>query len=379
MLFAAGEPLAPDRPYRALVRNEQDLAALEPVRRCRAYTIVSAVPAVAEQDLRAAGETYPDSVTDRYLSLPPLPQRVVDLASQVVAGSDTPYDAAVALESHLRRFPYTLDVPVPPSGRDIVDFFLFDLQKGYCDYYATSMAVMARSVGLPARIAVGYASGDYHAEQGLFEVLAKDAHSWVEVYFPLYGWIPFEPTASRSTLERRGTIGGDPSSDISAGLDALRQRALADQLRASFWRRVLWGGLTVAALAAATVAWRWRRQRFEERLSAPHTAYLRLARWGELLGRPAAGHETVLEYSRALGDHLDSLARVVRPARVPGPEVARAAVQEITQLASLFVSVQYGPRPVAEAQEIHARLLWRRLRRKLWTFRVTRRLRRKVG
>jgi len=350
MLYAAGEPLAPDRPYRALLRDERDLASLAPLRRARSYTIMSAVPAVAEERLRAAGEAYPDWVTPRYQSLPPLPQRVVDLASELVAGTDTSYDAAVALESYLRSFPYTLDVETPPEGRDVVDFFLFDLQKGYCDYYATSMTVMARSVGLPARMAVGYASGDYSAEQGVFEVLEKHAHSWVEIYFPIYGWIPFEPTASRATLERRGAIEAETSLGIDAGLDALRQRALADQLRASLWRRILWVGLTIAGLAAAAVVWRRTRGRWEAGLPAPQAAYFGMARWGELLGRRAAGHETPLEYGRALGDHLQSLAPSIRPART-----------------------------TTEADEIHARDLWRRLRRKLWTFRVTQPLRRKKG
>ena len=73
----------------------------------------------------------------------------------------TPYDRARAIELYLRTIPYSLDVPIPPAEHDVVDYFLFDLRRGYCDYYATAMAMLPRAAGLPAHVAVGYAAGDY--------------------------------------------------------------------------------------------------------------------------------------------------------------------------------------------------------------------------
>ena len=101
----------------------------------------------------------------------------------------------LAIEAYLRTISYTLDVPAPPLDRDVADYFLFDLRRGYCDYFATAMVVLARSVGIPARLVTGYASGGYDVISAQFVVLEKDAHSWVEVYFPSYGWVEFEPTS----------------------------------------------------------------------------------------------------------------------------------------------------------------------------------------
>ncbi len=85
--------------------------------------------------------------------------------------------------------------------RDVADYFLFDLQTGYCDYYATSMVVLARAVGLPSRVVVGYVGGQYIEENDHYLVTEADAHTWVEVYFNGFGWIPFEPTAAQDLLD----------------------------------------------------------------------------------------------------------------------------------------------------------------------------------
>ena len=145
----------------------------------------------------------PIGFRQRYLALPPgVPDRVRALAIELTAPERTPYDRARAIESYLRTFPYTLDVPRPPVGRDVVDYFLFDLKKGYCDYYASSMVVLARAAGIPARLVIGYANGTYNLNSKRFVVTEADAHSWVEVYFPGIGWVTFEPTSGRPPLNR---------------------------------------------------------------------------------------------------------------------------------------------------------------------------------
>ncbi|MPZ14036.1 MAG: DUF4129 domain-containing protein, partial [Chloroflexi bacterium] len=106
------------------------------------------------------------------------------------------------VEEHLRTFTYSTRVPVPPSERDWVDFLLFDSKQGYCDYYATAMTVMLRSVGIPARVATGYVTGEFDPLNQSYLVTEQHAHTWTEVYFPGYGWISFEPSANRPVPPR---------------------------------------------------------------------------------------------------------------------------------------------------------------------------------
>jgi hypothetical protein len=131
-----------------------------------------------------------------------VPSRVFDLAEQVASGSKNPYDAAKAIETFLRGYQYNDQIEGPQAGQDGVDYFLFEEKQGYCNYYASAMAVMLRHLGIPARIAAGYATGEYIEESGVYRVRNRDAHTWVEVFFPTYGWVEFEPTASEPVLER---------------------------------------------------------------------------------------------------------------------------------------------------------------------------------
>ena len=168
------------------------------------YQVESLIPIISEEQLRSAGRDTPDFIQRRYTQLPSrVPERVYALARNLTATAVTPYDEALALENYLRNnFRYTLDVSAPPHGVDVADYFLFELKRGYCDYYATAMVVMARSVGLPARLVTGYDSGTYDPVKALYFVTAADAHAWVEVYFPGTGWVEFEPTAGRSAIIR---------------------------------------------------------------------------------------------------------------------------------------------------------------------------------
>ena len=141
----------------------------------------------------------------KFLTLPDsVPERVLTLARELTANALTPYDRAQAIETYLRTsYPYTLDVPAPPPGRDVADFFLFELEKGYCDYYATAMVVLARAAGLPARFVSGYASGTYDSSNAQYIVTEANAHSWVEIFFTDIGWVEFEPTAGLPAIDRQ--------------------------------------------------------------------------------------------------------------------------------------------------------------------------------
>ena len=194
-----------------------DIAAVRldtPVQQNQDYTVVSAVSTASIQDLRAAGEDYPAWVRERYLQLPrTLPRRVVDLAHEVAGGQTSAFDKAATLEAYLRgdTFTYSTHVPPVPQDRDWVDYFLFDSKQGYCDYFATAMVVMLRAEGVPARVASGFAPGDFDPNTDVSVVRENNAHSWVEVYFPRFGWVTFEPSSIRAIPPRL-----DNASDAAA-------------------------------------------------------------------------------------------------------------------------------------------------------------------
>lgn len=152
--------------------------------------------------LRNADGGDPEAIAERYLQLPDdLPERVADLAEEITEEYDNRYDRAIAVEQYFSQndFEYnTTDVPIPAEDEDYVDQFLFETQTGYCDNYSTSMAVMLRTLDIPARWVKGFTAGE-EVEQleddlSVYEVANSNAHSWVEVYFPEVGWVPFEPT-----------------------------------------------------------------------------------------------------------------------------------------------------------------------------------------
>ncbi len=211
MIFAAPQPLQVSVPVRADAWSPSDLV-LDPVRlsadtafaQGSGYVVISWVSSADEGILQRAGEDYPAWVTELFLGLPDtLPQRVRDLAEEITAPYDNPYDKATALERWMRaNIVYDDKIDAPPPDRDVVDYLLFESRRGYCDYYASGMAVMARAVGIPARVVAGYVEGTYDPVSRAYRVKDKDSHSWVEVYFPRMGWIQFEPTSSRSVLAR---------------------------------------------------------------------------------------------------------------------------------------------------------------------------------
>ena len=168
------------------------------------YQVISNHTTVTVRELREAGIVeYPAQILDRYLRLPDsFSPRVAELAVQVMADAPTTYDKVKKLERFLRAFDYDEGIAAPAADEDPLEYFLFDIQRGYCDYYASAMAAMLRSQGIPARAASGYAEGTLDPEIGTYRITERDAHTWVEVYFPQYGWLEFEPTAGESILDR---------------------------------------------------------------------------------------------------------------------------------------------------------------------------------
>jgi len=179
------------------VTAEDGLRAAAPIADGESYTVTSERPAYTASSLRSAGTEYPDRIRQRYLTLPDsTPDRVGERTDAVVdrANASNPYETAVAVEEYLQaNKEYSLNVERPRGN--VADAFLFEMDAGYCTYYATTMAVMLRTQGIPARMATGYTTGERIGENE-WAVRGLNAHAWVEVYFPDVGWVAFDPTPS---------------------------------------------------------------------------------------------------------------------------------------------------------------------------------------
>ena len=208
-------PAAAD-PYRvedvdARVSIQGTLTPAETIRANESYRVTSRVSNATPEELREAGTDYPADVESRYLQVPEsTPERVSELGDSLTADADNPYDAADRVETWLegnKSYSTTVDRP----DEHLVDTFLFEMDRGYCVYYATAMVTLLRTQGIPARYVVGYTPGQQVAEDR-WVVREYDSHAWVEAYFPEYGWIRFDPTpagprtaAEESRLEEART------------------------------------------------------------------------------------------------------------------------------------------------------------------------------
>ena len=155
-------------------------------------------------ELQASGQEYPAWVTERYLQLPTgFSKRIQTLALDITSGLNNPYDQAAAITNYLRsNIEYTPVVSQPEGTEDPLEYFLFESKKGFCNYYASTEVLMLRSIGIPARLAVGFAQGEPNLQNTFYTVRERDAHAWPEVYFPGYGWIEFEPTGNQQPVQR---------------------------------------------------------------------------------------------------------------------------------------------------------------------------------
>jgi transglutaminase-like putative cysteine protease len=163
------------------------------------YTVQSALPLFDPQQLEQAPAGVPNNILDKELQLPSdFSQTVVNEAQQVVAGASTTYDKALALQDYFRNN-FTYDLTVPPGhSTSAIESFLFTERRGYCEQFAGTYAAMARAVGIPARVAVGFTPGDEdQSNPGLYHVKGLHAHAWPEVYIAGQGWVLFEPTPGR--------------------------------------------------------------------------------------------------------------------------------------------------------------------------------------
>ena len=170
------------------------------------YEANSVIPMPPLAAIRQAGTDYPASIRETYLQLPALDHRIPELAKQITARDNTPYDRARSVESYLHsHYGYTLDLSGPPQT-DPLAYFLFTKRAGHCEYFAAAMTVMLRTLGFPARYINGFQTGEYNDIAGDLVVRASDAHSWVEAYFPGFGWLTFDPTPPSNDDKAQGVL-----------------------------------------------------------------------------------------------------------------------------------------------------------------------------
>jgi hypothetical protein len=328
-----------------------------------AYEAESYIPRVTIEELRAASTDYPTAIRDRYLRLPSsVPERVHQLAREITQGKTNAYDKAKAIESFLREYPYDLEVPAPPEDNDVADYFLFDLKKGYCDYYATAMVVLARASGLPARFVSGYSSGSYDAANAQYIVRELNAHSWAEVYFPEFGWIEFEPTASQPELELAETKPEIPGGDQP---DPTAQRLLNRfRLETAIYLLSPIAAILIISLVYFTLIERW----FYMRL-APATAIEKIYRRLYRLGRPLAGEhtkaETAYEFMQKLVNKINTLREHSRFTKL-----LLSAQQDIELLTELYQATLFTHHKIQNEDAHTALNTWKHLRMRLWIARI---------
>ena len=340
------------------------------------YSIVSALDTASEEALRSSSGEYPPGILDLYLQIPEtLPYRVSELASTITSNSFNAYDKATAVETYLRDMKYTVASSPIPYNADSVDHFLFESHEGYSDYFASAMAVMLRTQGIPTRLVLGFGPGEEHPEEEGFLVRDKDSHSWPEVYFPQTGWIAFEPTPiyERRTRGRPESIFGfaglfdkESTGEDFDSHDGLLQPEDEREKRDDFGGplpggegpRALpkryfgtplgtGGALFVLFLVIGIVALRilWIRQ--YGILRSPNLAYERMHSLATFLGAPSNPSETAFEFSR-------NLSRLI-------PNVDT----DVTLVSNTFVRQRYGAIRPSSVDELRLIWAWRRIKRAL--------------
>jgi transglutaminase-like putative cysteine protease len=402
-LFTAGYPIKAYVPVRIVeTGNEQFLGAMKAttsIPKGSSYSLTVALSEATVSQLEQAGTDYPEAVTRLYLGTSGLTDRTRDLARRVTRGAANPYDRAVLLAKFLqgKDFTYRTNVQLPTDpNQDAVDFFLFDPEHGrigFCEHYATAMVELARSLDIPARMAVGFAPGQrIQAPPGAidtsitWQVRLKNAHAWAELYFPGYGWQIFEATKTINPVVRlvgggvQGSGGGgeqgnrtpppfdfDPGSGKIQGLessnplpnavDPLNNGGTGDDAPSATGGNVLVLVALILGLLGYAV-WRWRSNRRQLRFLAPgDRQWRRLTLAADRAGVAQRPAETIYEYAGWLEEQL--------PARSP----------EIRTIAEGKVWHSYSGRGISGTVIARMEDAWKRLQLPLLWLAVRRRLR----
>jgi transglutaminase-like putative cysteine protease len=280
LVFAAWTPRSVYFPTGLVWRDRYDgLRSPVALQKDMYYSVISETPVFFKATLAKVPARPIPPHLKRYLQLPPtVTARTRAETRRVLQGAKTPYLQMQALKQHLAgTYRYRLDVPEAPAGREWVDHFLFEQKEGFCEQFATSLAVMGRLSGIPTRLVTGYVPGDYNPFSGLFEVKGKHAHAWVEAWMPGQGWLPFDATPADGVAEGLTSDDSHVHNPAKAVLDFL-----FPWLTGRPWVAI---GLALAAASALAVLWRfWARPRFAPRPGKPTALYRRLRGRARRLG-----------------------------------------------------------------------------------------------
>jgi transglutaminase-like putative cysteine protease len=405
-LFAPQEPLQIGRSGTANIMNSSDgsndvvmISANPVISAGQSYTVSSWIAYPTISDLTKTGTDYPQSIKNNYLQLPgTLSPRFAALARQITAGLTNPYDKADAITQYLRRtITYSDTIPNPPDGEDPIEWFLFTYKKGYCNYYASAEVLLLRTLGIPARLAVGYAEGQSintaqrPGGEGLpsdsFLVRNKDSHAWPEVFFSGIGWIEFEPTVSQPSLSLpTGNSNQIDPTDLKAERAILAAGAgtndpalSAAQNAATFIDKTS-QTVTFKIIAALVIvvlpgsAWMLRRNQvqisvlpvwLEDRLSRRG---IKIPRWLRAWARWSQYSPLQKSYG-AINQSLSLLGHAARPSETPAERAGALGrvLPQVRQQAQILLGeyqeAQYGGRP---GNTEYAHQASRRIRAESW-------------
>ena len=323
----------------------------------RSYTTLGSVSTATRLHLREAGKTtaasavqsqnYPAWITDRYLQLPPdFSQAVKDLAQDLAQGHDNTYDIAMSIQDYLHALPYSTDIVPPPIGVDGVEWFITTQRVGFCNYFASAMITMLRSLDIPARMVVGFAPGEWDDQRNTWIVRAKNYHAWPEVYFPDYGWVEFEPTplGVQPSLEELGfptisstglgadfldeCFGNEFECEDGQAPDAGLEDPFLDELDFGSGPSIapvggggpptflIWLGAAIGIAAMGILGANLYLRYLANRIGPTAMAYRSMSLLARLGGMPRNAYDTPAEYGSRLGhhlpDHAQSIDQVIR-------------------------------------------------------------------
>ncbi len=363
--YALGQPVQFDQDVVSYWRGLTDLSRITGQE--KRYAVVSLASTAGAGQLRQVSPAgVPPEILARYTALPDsLPERVPAMAREIAASPKagrSVYDTVKGIEQFLHQYPYSLEVELPPAGADPVDFFLFEQQSGYCDYYASAMVVLARSLGIPARLGTGYLAqpADKDGRQTIYQI---NAHSWAEVYFAGYGWVEFEPTAGFSTLPTAEDI-SEPDSPGEQAPVEYEPPPIPDKRQT--WARLWWLLLPVSLAVGGWIMWR-RRERRGPKQDEAQRVYGQLLQGARRLGQATPPSQTPQEFESALLKRLEEMEGNRLTGRLE-PARLRPEVQQVT---GVFAARQYSQDKEAPGL---AGENWRRMRWRYWLLGLLNRL-----
>ncbi len=335
VLFIPGDLVTMSRKYLIQSSEQDDVSDFSSIRATRsvgrriAYSVESTIPGPSIDALRNARTSYPAWI-DKYLQLPDVSPRVKELAARFATSGDNAFDRAQRIEFFLRRYPFSIEVPEPAPGTDVVDQYLFELRRGYADYTASAMAVLARLNGIPTRVVAGYVPGTFDEETGRFIAGPEDSHIWVEVFFPAFGWIPFEPSGYRVPLIRQeggsGFGGANPGDlidiyDLEALLDDLalgstagdfdpigdfNENPILQFIRSASGVFIVVGGIVGTVIGGFVLYFLigFATTRFQSPKTRIHGTYRRMLKYSRWAGYNPGEARTPLELAQSLSEGL---------------------------------------------------------------------------